>query len=689
MKLRLSGLCLALSLSLAAAAAPAVDPVVPADKPQLGEFGIDLSSRDLSVDPGDDFNRYASGHWIASYQLKPDETSYGSFNALRDQADEQVRGLIEGLQSRADLAPGSNGRKIRDLYASYMNRSARDAAGITPLRPVLDRIAAIDSKAALIDAFGRAGIDGSTAPFGLYVGTDRKDPDRYQVSLGVGGLGLPDRDYYLDGDARFVKIRAAYLDHIQRMLGFAGVTGTDAKARAEAVLQLETALARPQWDKVKLRDRDKTWNVRTFAQLQEQYPGYDWAAQLRAQGMPQPTDLNISTPDVIQPVIALIDATPLSTWRDYLTFHAVDGNASLLSHEIDDAAFAFNGKVLSGQQAQRDDWKRAVAFVGGRGGLGDAVGELYVARYFKPEAKAAMDQLVENLRAALRRNIEQLDWMGAETKAEAYRKLSTFRPKIGYPTKWRDYSSVTITPDDLIANVMALRRYNRDDQNRRVGQKTDRDEWFMTPQTVNAYYNSTFNEIVFPAAILQPPFFDVNADPAVNYGGIGAVIGHEMGHGFDDQGSKSDADGIQRNWWTDADRARFEQRTKALGAQYNGYCPLPGQCVNGGLTMGENIGDLGGLSMAWTAYQLSLHGQPAPVVDGFSASQRFFLSWAQVWRGKYRDEAMLNLIRTNPHSPPAYRTNGPVRNLDAWYEAFGVKPGDALYLPPEQRVRIW
>ncbi|MCO5055901.1 M13 family metallopeptidase [Thermomonas sp.] len=691
MNLRLSGLCLALTLSLATSAAAASDPAAPsaAGSPQIGAFGIDLGARDLSVQPGDDFNRYASGHWIEGYQLKPDEASYGTFNALRDHAEEQVRGLIEGLQQRTDLAPGSNGRKIRDLYASYMNRSARDAAGITPLRPVLDRIAAIDSKAALIEAFGRTGIDGSDAPFGLYVGTDRKNPDRYQVSLGVGGLGLPDRDYYLDGDARFVKIRAAYLEHIQRMLGFAGVTGADAKTRAEAVLQLETALARPQWDRVKLRDRDKTWNVRTFAQLQEQYPGYDWAAQLRAQGMPQPTDLNISTPDVLQPVIALIDATPLATWRDYLTFHAVDGNASLLSREIDDAAFAFNGKVLSGQQAQRDDWKRAVAFVGGRGGLGDAVGELYVARYFKPEAKAAMDQLVENLRAALRRNIEQLDWMGAATKAEAYRKLSTFRPKIGYPTKWRDYSSVTISPNDLVANVMALRRYNRDDQNRRVGQKTDRDEWFMTPQTVNAYYNSTFNEIVFPAAILQPPFFDVNADAAVNYGGIGAVIGHEMGHGFDDQGSKSDADGIQRNWWTDEDRARFEQRTKALGAQYNGYCPLPGQCVNGGLTMGENIGDLGGLSMAWTAYQLSLHGQPAPVIDGFTAGQRFFLSWAQVWRGKYRDESLLTLIRTNPHSPGMYRANGPVRNLDAWYDAFGVKPGNALYLPPEQRVRIW
>ena len=360
-----------------------------------------------------------------------------------------------------------------------------------------------------------------------------------------------------------------------------------------------------------------------------------------------------------------------------------------MSTQIDEASFAFNGKVLNGQKAQREDWKRAVALVGSGNGLGEALGELYVARYFKPEAKLAMDKLVENLRAALRQNIEHIDWMSDATKVEAYRKLSTFRPKIGYPSKWKDYSSVTIQPDDLLGNAIAMRQYNRADQNRRIGQKTDREEWGMTPQTVNAYYNSTFNEIVFPAAILQPPFFDVNADPAVNYGGIGAVIGHEMGHGFDDQGSKSDADGIQRNWWTDEDRVRFDARTKALGAQYNSYCPLPGQCVNGGLTMGENLGDLGGLSMAYTAYQLSLQGKPAPVVDGLTGDQRFYLSWAQVWRGKYRDEALLNLIKTNPHSPSMYRANGPLRNIDAWYKAFNVKPGDAMYLPPEQRVRIW
>lgn len=661
----------------------------PAGKAQLGSFGVDLSARDATVKPGDDFNRYASGHWIDTYVLKDYETNYGSFNQLRDRAEEQTHVLMEGLLAKQHLAAGSNSRKLRDYYTSYMDRAKRDAAGIAPLQPVLNRIAEIDSKDKLVAAFGNAGIDGSNAPFGLFVGIDRKDPNQYQLGLGVGGLGLPDRDYYLNPDARFVKIRQAYVTHIQRMLGFAGITGSDAKSRAEAILALETALAKPQWDRVKLRDRDKTYNLYTFAELQQKFPGYDWAAQLRAQQLVQPEKLNISTPTVIQPVIDTINATPLATWRDYLTFHTVDRNAELLSSAMDAASFEFNGKVLGGQKAQREDWKRALALVGGRGGLGEALGELYVARYFKPEAKAAMDTLVENLRSALRKNIEGLDWMGDATKVEALRKLSTFRPKIGYPSKWKDYSSITITPDSLLANVVAVREYNRADQNRRMGQKTDREEWGMTPQTVNAYYNSAFNEIVFPAAILQPPFFDVNADAAVNYGGIGAVIGHEMGHGFDDQGSKSDADGIQRNWWTDADRARFEARTKALGAQYDSYCPLPGQCVNGGLTMGENIGDLGGISMAYTAYQLSLKGKPAPVLAGYTGDQRFFLSWAQVWKGKYRDESILRLMKTDPHSPSMYRANGPLRNNDAWYKAFDVKPENTMYLAPEQRVRIW
>ncbi|MBC7655778.1 MAG: M13 family metallopeptidase, partial [Frankiaceae bacterium] len=402
-----------------------------------------------------------------------------------------------------------------------------------------------------------------------------------------------------------------------------------------------------------------------------------------------PTEVNVSTPSATGPVLEIIAKTPLAVWRDYLTFHTVRSNAPMLSTEIDKAAFAFTGTVLSGQKTQRDDWKRAVATVGSTAGIGDAVGQIYVARHFKPEAKAAMDELVENLRKALRQNIQRLDWMGDATKAEAYRKLETFNPKIGYTKKWRDYGNVAIVPKDLMANITALRNYYRADQIARIGTRPDRDEWGMTPQTVNAYYNAQFNEVVFPAGILQPPFFDINADPAVNYGGIGAVIGHEMGHGFDDQGSKSDFAGIQRNWWTDQDRARFDAKTKVLGAQFNGFCPVDGQCVNGALTMGENIGDLGGISMAYTAYQLSLNGKPAPVIDGLTGDQRFFLAWAQVWKAKYRDEALVNLIKSDPHSPPQYRINGPLRNLAEWYTAFGVTEGDKLYLAPADRVRIW
>ncbi len=655
--------------------------------PKLGTFGIDLGARDASVKPGDDFNRYASGHWLDTYQLKDYETSYGSFLSLRDDSEAQTRQIFDAIAKRSDLKPGSNEQKVRDYYSSFMNRDARNAAGIAPLKPVLDKIAAVTSMPALVKAFGDAGVDGTNAPIRAGVSLDAKNPDRYLIGISVGGFGLPDKDYYLNQDPRFVAIRAAYLTHIQKMLGFDGVT--DGKARAAAILALETELAKATWDRAELRNRDKTYNLTKFSDLAKRYPGYDWSTQFKAQGLPIPDEVNIRTPSAVGPIIAIINKTPLNVWRDYLTVSAIDNNAGLLSQEIDDAAFAFNGSVLSGQKTQRDDWKRAIGMVGGGQGLGDAVGQIYVAQFFKPESKAAMDELVANLRLALRQNLSKIDWMGDATKTEAYKKLDSFRPKVGYPSKWRDYSSVAIVPDNLMANVLAMRKYYRDDQNARIGKKTDREEWGMTPQTVNAYYNSSFNEIVFPAAILQAPFFDINADPAVNYGAIGAVIGHEMGHGFDDQGSKSDWQGIQQNWWTDEDRARFETRVKALGAQYDAFCPLEKVCVNGALTMGENIGDLGGLSMAYTAYHLSLKGKPAPVIDGLTGDQRFFMAWAQVWKAKYRDETLVNQIKSDPHSPAMYRTNGPLRNFDAWYTAFNVKPGDKMYLPPEQRVRIW
>ncbi len=676
-----AALCLVLTMTAHTASASG------AVAPQLGSFGIALDNRDLSVKPGDDFDRYANGHWFDNYQLRDYDTRYGSFNALSDLAEEQTRAIIEELLARKDLQPGSDEQKVRDFYASYMNTAARDAAGITPLRPTLARIAGIDSIAALTAAFGRSAVEGTNSPVGGNVTLDRKNPDRYLVGIGVGGLGLPDKDYYLNQEPRFVEIRKTYLQHVSTMLGFAGVA--NAKPRAEAIVALETELAKRLWDRAELRDRDKTYNLRTYAQLREEFPGYDWAAHFAAQGIAPPAEVNVSTPSAVGPIVEIVAKTPLSVWRDYLTYHAVRNHAPMLSTDIEDTAFAFTGTVLQGQKAQRELWKRGVAAVGGTGGLGDAVGRMYVARHFKPEAKAAMDELVENLRAALRQNVEKLDWMGEATKTEAYKKLGTFLPKIGYTRKWRDYGSVKIVPGDLIANVQSVRRYSIDDQLRRLGTKPDRDEWFMTPQTVNAYYNASFNEIVFPAGILQPPFFDVNADPAVNYGAIGGVIGHEMGHGFDDQGSKSDYAGIQRNWWTDEDRTRFDARTKVLGAQYAGYCPLEGQCVNGQLTMGENIGDLGGLSMAYTAYKLSLKGKAAPVIDGLTGDQRFFLAWAQVWKSKAREETILNRLKTDSHSPPQYRINGPLRNLSEWYQAFDVKPGDKLYLAPEQRVRIW
>src|SRR4249919_36123 len=656
-------------------------------KPALGTWGVELQNRDTKAKPGNDFDRYANGTWKDAYVLKDYETDYGSFDLLADRSEEQVNAIIKEMAARQDLKPGSDEAKIRDLYASYMDQAARDARGVAAIKPVLDEIAAIKSKNELVTAFGHADMNGTNAPVGVGIDIDRKDPDAYLVSVGVGGLGLPDKDYYTNADERFVKIRAAYVAHIEKMLGFAGAK--DAHKRAEAVLALETALAKPQWERAQRRDRDKTYNVTAFADLAKQYPGYDFAAHFKAQGMPIPAKVNVPTPSAVAPVLKVVNDTPLATWRDYLTYWAVRGNAGYLSKEIDDAAFAFTGTVLSGQTAQREPWKRAVGLVGGTQGLGEALGKVYVQRHFTPESKAAMDDLVVNLRKALRINIEQLDWMGAETKAEAYKKLDSFRPKVGYPDKWRDYSSMTIVPNDLMANVMELRKYYAADDNRRVGTRTDRDEWFMTPQTINAYYNAQFNEIVFPAAILQAPFFDVNADAAVNYGGIGAVIGHEMGHGFDDQGSKSDSLGVQRNWWTDADRANFQKKVDALGAQFDTYCPIANTCVNGKLTMGENIGDLGGLSMAYTAYHLSLNGKPAPVIGGLTGDQRFFMAWAQVWKSKYRDEALVNLIKTNPHSPAMYRINGPLRNLNEWYSAYGVKEGDLLFIAPDKRVRIW
>lgn len=658
-------------------------------KPELGTFGVDLSTRKISVNPGDDFFSHANGAWLDTYQLKPDEKRYGAFIELSYRSEDQVKAIINELAA-ANPQPGTIEQKIGDFYASYMDTDTRNQLGIEPLKPGFARIDAIASKADLIAAFGKAGVEGTNSPIGMGIGIDDKNPSRYVLTLRQAGLGLPDRDYYLQDDEQLQKVRAAYQEHIAKMLKLSGVEEGAATESAAAILALETELAKHHWPRTELRDRNKTYNLFTLNQLTQDFPGFDWQSFLAAGDVTEPGEMIVATPSAFTPIVKVVNETPLDTWKMYLRYHYLAHNASYLSQELDDAHFAFVGPVLSGQQEQRALWKRAVNQVSSRwGGLGDAIGQVYVKRHFPPESKAMMVELVENLRAAFRERIQTLDWMGEATKVEALRKLEAFRPKIGYPDKWWDFSSLRIEKDDLFGNMERVRAFFHADEIARLTRPTDKDEWFMNPQTVNAYYNPPFNEIVFPAAILQPPFFDPHADPAVNYGAIGAVIGHEMGHGFDDQGSKYNADGVLQNWWTEEDRARFEERTKALVAQYNDYEALPNQRVNGELTQGENIGDLGGLSVAYHAYKLSLGGKEAPVVDGLTGDQRFFLSWAQVWRTKNREAFLLQRLKADPHSPEMFRVNGVVRNIDAWYRAFGVEPQHQLFLPPESRVAIW
>jgi len=654
-----------------------------AQTPELGSFGVDLSARNESVKPGDDFFMYASGTWYDNYVIPPDKTSYGAFAVLAERSEDRVKVIIEDLAAKDDL---SNEEKlISDYYNSYMDIDAINAKGIDPITPMLKDIAAINSVKDLTNAFGKTWLVGSNSPIGAGLGFNRKDPDAYEISVGVGGLGLPDRSYYLEDSESFANILSEYEKNIATMLGFAGIDNVAEKAKQ--IIALEKQIAQAQWPREKRRDRDLTLNQIERRELSSEYPGFDWDTYFAAQGY-EVSNLNISQPQPIKDVIDIINDTPLDVWKSYLSYHLISGNASLLSDEIYNADFAFYGKVLSGQQEPRPRWKRAVSSMGSTESLGFAIGKVFVERHFPESSKEQMADLVANLRTALGQRIKNLDWMGEETKKNAREKLESFVPKIGYPDEWLSLDGLKMSSNDLIGNTLAMRQFFQEKSIADEKKPTNREDWFMTPQRVNAYYNSSFNEIVFPAAILQPPFFDPNADPAVNYGAIGAVIGHEMGHGFDDQGSKSDAMGVQRNWWTDEDRAAFEAKTKKLIAQYSAYEALEGQFVNGANSLGENIGDVGGLSMAYHAYKLSLDGKEAPVIDGLTGDQRFFLAWAQVWRVKYTEESLLNRLKGGTHAPGRFRTLAP-RNHDAWYTAFDVKPGDKLYLAPEDRVRIW
>lgn len=668
------------------AVADATSAVSESASPELGSFGVDLSSRDFEISPGDDFFRYASGVWLDTFELPADRRRYVSFDKLRDRSDERVRTIIDDLASR-EPAGGSLEQKIADYYSSYMDIESLNDAGLNPIRPGLARIAAIETIADLVTAFGNSSLEVTATPLDFGVDTDRVDPDSYQLGVYVTGTSLPDRDYYLLDDERFVEIRAEYLVHIEAMLGFAGIE--DAAEKAQAILDLETQIAENMWTRAERRNRDNTYNPMSYEEFKATYIGFDWDSYFDAVGISNIEDLNVAYPSAMLPVIDLVNSIPVEDWKSYLSYHLISNSASILSEEINDENFRFYSTVVNGVPEQRERWERAVGRVGSLNSLGEALGQIYVAEHFPPSAKQQMEELVENLRSALGESIDSLEWMGADTKREAQLKLNSFRPKIAYPDEWKDLSEIEINRDDLFANAQNVREFNYRDTLSKLGETTDREEWFMTPQTVNAYYNPAFNEIVFPAAILQPPFFDPAADPAVNYGAIGAVIGHEMGHGFDDQGSKVDYQGIQRNWWTDEDRANFDERAQSLAAQYDAYEPVPGSFIDGNFTLGENIGDVGGISIAYRAYRKSLNGEEAPVIDGLTGDQRFFLAFAQIWKGKIREDALVSSLKSDPHSPTEFRLNGVVRNIDAWYEAFDVQPGDAMYLAPEERVRIW
>ena len=662
---------------------PKVATAAVTEKAELGSFGVDLTARNEAVKPGDDFFMYASGTWYDNYVMPADKTRYGAFSGLAERSEGDVKAIIEEIAARKDL--NAEEKLVADFYNAYMDTETLNKLGVAPIKPLLSEINDIASTDDLAEMFGKSWLTGNKAPFGGGMWFNRLDPNKYEMSLGAGGLGLPDRSYYLEDAERFVKTRTAYVAHIADMLEFAGVENT--AERAQAIVDLETKIAQGHWPREKRRNRDLTLNQVERADLSTAYPGFNWDLYFAQTGYKVP-QLNVSQPEPIKAMIELINQEDIAVWKDYLTYHAISGNAGLLSEDVFNTNFAFFGKELNGQQEPRPRWKRAISEMSGTSSLGFAIGKIYVARYFPESSKQQMSELVENLRTALGERIDNLEWMGDATKVNARAKLAAFVPKIGYPDVWQSYEGLSITKNDLIGNVKNMREFFHAESVEKELQKTDRNRWGMTPQRVNAYYNSSFNEIVFPAAILQPPFFDPNADPAVNYGGIGAVIGHEMGHGFDDQGSKSDENGMQRNWWTDADRAAFDKKADQLAAQYSKYEPIEGNFVNGRNSLGENIGDVGGLSMAYHAYKLSLNGKEAPVIDGVTGDQRFFLAWAQVWKEKRTEQSMLNQLRGGTHAPGRFRAQAP-RNHDAWYKAFDVKPGDALYLPEDERVRIW
>ena len=646
--------------------------------------GIILANMDTTVAPGNNFSNYVNGTWVHNTQIPADKSSYGVGAILNDKAQDDVKAIIESSAS-GTFADGSDEQKIGDLYEGYLNRKVRDSIGIAPLKSEFKRIDAIGNTRELAAYFARANRSGNQVPFMIGVKVDFKDPTRYMLLTWQGGIGLPEREYYLKQDAKSKEIRTKYVTHIGNMLRLAGIDNSTQKATQ--IMALETRLAEKHMKKEDTRDMVALYNKYAVKDLNTLLPALDWQTMFKEADIKNPDSLVVTQVAYTKALNDILTSTPLETWKTYLKWSAVNGAAAYLTTELDQENFDFYDKTLLGKEQQLPQWRRAVEVVNSN--LGEMVGKVYVKKHFSPQAKERMVALVGNLQKAYASSIKELDWMSEETKKQALDKLNKFTPKIGYPDTWRDYSNLKIVRNDLFGNMERATEFEYQRNINKLGKKVDRTEWGMTPQTVNAYYNPPLNEVVFPAAILQPPFFDLTAEDAVNYGGIGAVIGHEIGHGFDDKGSTFDGDGVMRNWWTDKDKAAFKERTNALVAQYNGFKVFDDLNVNGEFTLGENIGDLGGLSIALKAYKASLNGKPAPVMDGFTGEQRVFLGWGQAWLEKARPEDLRTQVSTDPHSPAMFRVNGVVRNVPEFYSAFNIQPSDSLYLAPDKRVKIW
>ena len=647
--------------------------------------GIDQSGFDEAVRPQDDFFDYVNGLWVQNTEIPADKARWGTFDALGEQSQKDVRALVEEVSAAEDVAAGTPTQKIRDYYNAYMDAEAVTAKGVEAIRDDLAAIAAIDSMDGVYRAFSSLGVYGVNSPIGLGIFSDMKNPDVNAIYVVQAGLTLPDRDYYLNDDEQFVTGRQLYLKYVTDVFALAGVdNGAD---RAERLLALETSLAEVMWTKEENRDWSKRYNPMNIDELNEMSPQVNWTLGFETAQIPVDSQFLVSQPSYFEAAGKIIADTPLETWKDYLTFQTISNFAPVLGDQFAELSFDFFRKGLSGVDEQEPRWKRAVDSV--NEDMGELLGQLYVEKYFQAESKARMDTMIKNLVKAYEVSILDLEWMSEETQQQALDKLHKFTPKIGYPDKWINYTKLEVVDGDLITNIKSARNFAYNREIDKLDKPVDKSEWGMTPQTVNAYYNPVWNEIVFPASILQPPFFNVFADDAANYGGIGAVIGHEIGHGFDDSGSRFDGDGVLRDWWTEEDAAKFEERKNALAAQYDGYEVIDGLTINGQFTSGENIGDLGGVSIAYLAYKMSLDGMEAPVIDGWTGDQRFFLGFAQVWRSKARDEETKRRLTVDPHSPPKFRANGAVVNVEAFYEAFDVTEGDGMYLPPEDRVKIW